>query len=138
MTVNGVLNDRNCSNWNEKICADLSQILNQKCNLIKIIEMKNTTLEKFETCDGFNISHLKNLSTKDAINHPNCSMERVVRIFQDCMVEELAHYTNCEGMDGGLVPLDEFNYSNAFMGCVIRYNLQQTNFVGVSVSQFQE
>jgi len=40
----------------------------------------------------------------------------------------------CDGLDGGLVPLEQFNYSNGVMGCVIRWNLQQTNFTGVSVS----
>ena len=40
----------------------------------------------------------------------------------------------CDGLDGGLVPLEQFNYSNGVMGCVMRWNLQQTNFSGVSVS----
>ena len=40
----------------------------------------------------------------------------------------------CGGLDGGLVPLEQFNYSNGVMGCVIRWNLEQTNFSGVSVS----
>jgi gamma-aminobutyric acid type B receptor len=137
MTVNGALNDSNCSNWsrNEKVCAELSQIFQEKCNLVNIIETRNATLAQVitnKTCDSFNVSHLKNLSTEDVINHANCSRDNVVQIFQDCMVKELAQYTNCEGMDGGLVPLNEFNYSNTFMGCVIRYNLQQTNFVGMS------
>ena len=137
MTVNGVLNDSNCSSWNEKVCADLSQLFQEKCNLVNIIETRNATLAQVvtnKTCDSFNVSHLKNLSTDDVINHANCSRDNVVQIFQDCMVEELAQYTNCEGMDGGLVPLNEFNYSNTFMGCVIRYNLHQTDFVGMSVS----
>ena len=41
--------------------------------------------------------------------------------------------TGCEAMDGSLVPLHEFDYSNALMGCLIQWNLQQTNFFGVSV-----
>ena len=40
----------------------------------------------------------------------------------------------CDGLDGGLVPLEQFHYSNGVMGCVIRWSLQQTNFSGVSVS----
>ena len=139
MTVNGALNDSNCSNWsrNEKVCAELSQIFQEKCNLVNINETRNATLAQVitnKTCDSFNVSYLKNLSTEDVINHANCSRDNVVQIFQDCMVKELAQYTNCEGMDGGLVPLNEFNYSNTFMGCIIRYNLQQTDFVGMSVS----
>ena len=42
--------------------------------------------------------------------------------------------TDCETMEGGLVDLDEFNYTNAQMGCLIRWNLEQTDFKGVSVS----
>ena len=41
--------------------------------------------------------------------------------------------TGCEGVRGSLVPLEEFSYSNEKMGCVIQWNLQQTNFSGVSV-----
>lgn len=40
----------------------------------------------------------------------------------------------CEAMDGSVVPLHEFNYSNALMSCLIQWNLQRTNFSGVSVS----
>ena len=47
-----------------------------------------------------------------------------------CVVEQL---TNCTDY-GELVPLNEFNYSNAFMGCVIRYNFHRVNFSGMTVS----
>ena len=40
----------------------------------------------------------------------------------------------CGGLDGGLVPLEQFDYSNGVMGCVMRWSLGQTNFSGVSVS----
>ena len=42
--------------------------------------------------------------------------------------------TGCENATGSLVPLEEFSYSNEKMGCLIQWNLQQTNFSGVSVS----
>ena len=44
--------------------------------------------------------------------------------------------TGCDRqmLSGELVPLERFNYSNALMGCVMRWNIQQTNFSGVSVS----
>ena len=45
----------------------------------------------------------------------------------------LVNVTGCINMTGDLVPLDEFNYTNQFMGCVIRYNFHQTAFLGVSV-----
>lgn len=42
--------------------------------------------------------------------------------------------TGCENATGSLVPLEEFSYDNEKMGCLIQWNLQQTNFSGVSVS----
>ena len=42
--------------------------------------------------------------------------------------------TSCSNVSGSLVPLEEFNYTNEKMGCVIQWNLQQTNFSGGSVS----
>ena len=44
--------------------------------------------------------------------------------------------TGCEekGLEGDLVSLHEFNYTNGLMGCVIRWNLQQTNFDGINAS----
>ena len=41
--------------------------------------------------------------------------------------------TGCEEVPGSLVPLENFTYSNEKMGCLIQWNLQQTNFSGVSV-----
>ena len=40
--------------------------------------------------------------------------------------------TGCD-LEGELVPLHMFNYSNALLGCVIRWSLEQTDFTGVSV-----
>ncbi len=45
----------------------------------------------------------------------------------------IANLTGCN-VPGELVPLENFTYSNKFMGCVIRWNLERTDFVGVSVS----
>ena len=42
--------------------------------------------------------------------------------------------TGCENTSGSLVPLEQFQYSNEKMGCLIQYNIQITNFSGVSVS----
>ena len=41
--------------------------------------------------------------------------------------------THCENVTGSLVPLEQFNYSNEKMGCLIQWNIQQTNISGVSV-----
>ena len=52
------------------------------------------------------------------------------------MVESLdISGTGCESMNGSLVPLHQFDYTNAMMGCLIQWNLQQTDFFGMSVSQ---
>ena len=42
--------------------------------------------------------------------------------------------TNCGNYSGSLVSLEQFNYSNEKVGCLIQWNLQQTSFNGVSVS----
>ena len=42
--------------------------------------------------------------------------------------------TGCSNVPGSLVPLEEFNYSNERMGCLIQWHLQRTNYTGVSVS----
>ena len=45
--------------------------------------------------------------------------------------------TGCENAAGSLVPLEEFSYSNEKMGCLMQWNLQRTNFSGVSVSYYE-
>ena len=42
--------------------------------------------------------------------------------------------SGCSGLPGSLVPLEDFNHRNKLMGCLIQWNLQNTNFSGVSVS----
>ena len=44
--------------------------------------------------------------------------------------------TNCGNVSGTLVNFETFNYKNAKMGCIIRWNLNNTNFSGVSVSSY--
>ncbi len=41
--------------------------------------------------------------------------------------------TDCGNLTGSLENLEDFNYKNRKMGCVIRWNLNNTNFSGVSV-----
>ena len=45
-------------------------------------------------------------------------------------------FESCRELPGELVPLNEFNYSNAFMGCVIKHNFYKVNFTGVSVRKY--
>ena len=42
--------------------------------------------------------------------------------------------SGCEDVPGSLVPLEDFEYSNSKMGCVLRESYHQTNFSGVTVS----
>ena len=42
--------------------------------------------------------------------------------------------TGCENVSGSLVPLENFTYTNGKMGCLIQWNIQQTNISGVTVS----
>lgn len=53
------------------------------------------------------------------------------------MVEsEDINSTGCQNDQGSLVPLHEFNYSNEMMGCLMQWNLQRTNFSGLTVTSF--
>ena len=82
-------------------------------------------------CDGIYSADSADLFTGLLDKCENFTMTEDI---QSCMVKELAEITNCRDLYGELVPLNEFNYSNAFMGCVIRYNFQRTDFLGISVS----
>lgn len=48
--------------------------------------------------------------------------------------ESDAIFAKCNDLDGGLVPLNEFIYSNGFMGCVMKEVYDKIDFVGVTVS----
>ena len=50
--------------------------------------------------------------------------------------DEITNETSCEddGTDLDGFELDDFTYNHTFVGCIIRWNLAQTNFAGVSVS----
>ena len=45
-------------------------------------------------------------------------------------------FKKCANLPGKMVPLNEFNYSNAFMGCIMKNNFYRINFTGVSVSPY--
>ena len=42
--------------------------------------------------------------------------------------------TGCEHESGSLTPLENFDYSNKKIGCLIQWNIQRTNFSGLTVS----
>ena len=64
-----------------------------------------------------------------ALNKTNTMLQSMTR-------EEVLNVTGCaveSGIHWELVPLENFTNDNELMGCVIRWNLQRTDFVGVSV-----
>lgn len=44
--------------------------------------------------------------------------------------------TGCQGSSGRLIPLENFTYTNEMMGCLIQWNLQNTNFSGLTVGSY--
>ena len=54
---------------------------------------------------------------------------RLQRVIKNATPE----FEECFHLPGELVPLNEFNYSNAFMGCVMNNNYYKVHFLGVSV-----
>ena len=51
--------------------------------------------------------------------------------------KDATEFEDCAHLEGELVPLNEFTYSNAFMGCVMKNNYYKVNFTGVTVSSNQ-
>ena len=45
--------------------------------------------------------------------------------------------SGCENLFGDLVPLEEFNYTNQKMGCIMKSGLAELEFKGVTVSCLQ-
>ena len=46
--------------------------------------------------------------------------------------------TVCQNASGSLVPLHNFTYTNEMMRCLIHWNLQETNFSGLTVNVFRQ
>ena len=43
--------------------------------------------------------------------------------------------SGCDHLPGKLVPLEDFDYLNELMGCVLRKSFHQVNFTGITVGQ---
>ena len=71
--------------------------------------------------------------TYDAVWALALALNRTEEMMDTLNETEILERTGCDDTTGALVPLSEFEYSNALMGCVIRWNIQKTNFIGVSV-----
>jgi hypothetical protein len=65
----------------------------------------------------------------------NSSMAMIEGWPKDAIINE----TGCQddGTDLDVFELDDFTYNHTLIGCIIRWNLAQTNFTGVSVSIFK-
>ncbi len=61
------------------------------------------------------------------------ALNRTSDMVQNSTRQIITSLTGCN-VPGELVPLENFTYSNQLMGCIIRWNLERTDFVGVSVS----
>ena len=42
--------------------------------------------------------------------------------------------TDCQDLPGQLTSMENFTYANEMMGCLIQWNLQNSNFSGLTVS----
>ena len=42
--------------------------------------------------------------------------------------------SGCEKLSGDLVPLEQFDYTNEKMGCLLRQGFAEVNFLGITVS----
>ncbi|CAI8046144.1 Gamma-aminobutyric acid type B receptor subunit 2 [Geodia barretti] len=64
------------------------------------------------------------------------SMAQMLNYTEEMRLRDLprnhSDFDECRHLDGSLVPLDEFNYTNAFMGCMMRDNYYKVDFTGVS------
>ena len=69
------------------------------------------------------------------------TVAQVLNYTEDMRLQNLSKnatmFEDCTHLEGDLVPLNEFTYSNAFMGCVIKNNYYKVNFTGVTVSSNQ-
>ena len=84
----------------------------------------------------FNFTFVATL-TYDAVWALSLALDSTAKMINSTLGEaEIRSLTGCNSPNGSgtLVPLSEFEYSNALMGCVIRWNLHRVAFQGVSVS----
>lgn len=44
--------------------------------------------------------------------------------------------SSCDELPGDLVPLEQFNYTNEKLGCIMRQSLSQVEFLGLTVSLY--
>ena len=42
--------------------------------------------------------------------------------------------SGCENVPGDLVPLEQFNYTNTKLGCILKQSFSEINFLGITVT----
>ena len=94
-------------------------------------QMRLQTMTENGTLTQTNCTDCAELHSADPLSDIQQTCSNVTENPERCVIEKI---TNCTDLYGELVYLNEFNYSNAFMGCVIRYNFHQVNFSGMAVS----
>ena len=54
----------------------------------------------------------------------------------DATVQRIAqgNDSGCEGLPGDLVPLEDFDYTNERLGCIMKQSMRNVNFAGLTVS----
>ena len=63
------------------------------------------------------------------------SLAEALRLTEDMRINNTTtDKCNASELPGELVRLNDFEYSNALMGCVVKSNLESVNFTGVTVS----
>ncbi len=68
----------------------------------------------------------------DAVWTLALALNRTNEMVQSSTRQGIANLTGCN-VPGALVPLENFTYSNQLIGCVVRWNLERTDFLGISV-----
>ena len=63
------------------------------------------------------------------------ALNKTNEMVQSLTREEILRKTLCNASDDEsvIVSLENFTYTNRLMGCIVRWNLERTDFVGVSV-----
>ena len=64
----------------------------------------------------------------------NSSQAMIAGWTKDAIINETSCQDDGTDLDG--FELDDFIYNHTFVGCIIRWNLVRTNFIGVSVSSY--
>lgn len=77
----------------------------------------------------------------DALWSLGFALDRADRLLKTKTKDTILNETSCsrgivQDKMFDLVPLENFTYSNELMGCILRWSLHETNFVGISVRIF--